>query len=75
VKITCDPAKRARTLETRGFDFDHCVDDHCVDVFAGDTIDEPDERRDYGEPRIRTIGWLRGRMVVVVRTSRGASFR
>ncbi len=66
MKISYDPAKRARTLEERGLDFEDCVE-----VFAGDTIEIPDLRRDYGEPRIRTIGWLSGRMVMVVWTARG----
>ena len=30
----------------------------------------PVERRDYGEPRFITVGWLRGRFVVVVWTPR-----
>jgi uncharacterized DUF497 family protein len=53
VKISYDPAKRARALEERGLDFEDCVE-----VFAGETIEIPDLRRDYGESRIRTIGWL-----------------
>jgi uncharacterized DUF497 family protein len=40
-------------------------------VFAGSALDIPDERRDYGEPRIITVGLLRGRMVIVVWTPRG----
>jgi uncharacterized DUF497 family protein len=70
VKITYDPAKRARTLKERGLDFEDCAE-----VFAGDTIDIPDLRRSYGEPRIRTVGWLAGRMVMVVWTVRGGSRR
>jgi uncharacterized protein len=38
-------------------------------VFAGLTIDIPDLRRDYGEPRINTVGHLNGRMVIVCWTS------
>jgi Ribonuclease toxin, BrnT, of type II toxin-antitoxin system len=30
----------------------------------------PDERRDYGEPRFVTVGWLRDRFVAVVWTPR-----
>jgi uncharacterized DUF497 family protein len=40
-------------------------------VFAGQTLDFLDERFDYGETRIVTVGHLRGRMVVVVWTQRG----
>jgi uncharacterized protein len=35
-----------------------------VEVFAGPTLDLPDERRDYCEPRIMTVGLLRGRLVI-----------
>jgi hypothetical protein len=31
----------------------------CVEVFAGETFDYPDDRRDYGEPRMITVGILR----------------
>ena len=40
-------------------------------VFAGVTIDIPDLRRDYGEPRMISVGHLHGRMVIVVWTPRG----
>jgi uncharacterized DUF497 family protein len=56
MKITFDPAKRASTLKDRGLDFADAVE-----VFAGKTLNIPDERRDYGEPRIITVGSLRGR--------------
>ena len=64
--ITYDPPKRDWTLRVRGLDFD----DAKV-VFAGVTLETEDDRRDYGETRIITIGHLRGRMVVVVWTQRG----
>jgi uncharacterized protein len=40
-------------------------------VFAGKALNIPDERRDYGERRIVTVGLPRGRMVIVVWTPRG----
>jgi uncharacterized protein len=40
-------------------------------VFDGTTIDDPDDRRDYGELRMVTVGHLRNRMVVVGWTLRG----
>jgi uncharacterized protein len=43
-----------------------------AEVFRGDTLDYPDERRDYGELRMLTVGQLRGRMIVVW-TPRGNS--
>jgi uncharacterized protein len=66
MKITFDPVKRANTLRDRSLDF---VD--AEEVFAGKALNIPDQRRDYGEPRIITVGLLRGRMVIVVWTPRG----
>jgi uncharacterized DUF497 family protein len=68
VRITYDPAKRAKTLQERGLDFEDVPG-----VFAGATIDIPDDRHDYGEMRIISVGHLRGRMVIVVWTPRGDS--
>jgi hypothetical protein len=66
MKITFDPVKRASTLTDRSLDFADAAE-----VFAGKVLNIPDERRDYGEPRIITVGSLRGRMVIVVWTPRG----
>jgi uncharacterized protein len=65
--ITYDPAKRARTIRKRGLDFEDAAT-----VFAGGTYQREDDRRDYGEVRIITVGLLRQRMVVLVWTPRGA---
>lgn len=37
---------------------------------AGDTVTIPDERYDYGEHRLITLGRLAGRVVVVVHVAR-----
>jgi uncharacterized DUF497 family protein len=66
VKITFDRAKRDKTLADRGLDFADAVR-----VFEGATITAEDDRADYGEVRYRTVGHLRGRMVMVVWTPRG----
>src|SRR5258708_17766263 len=66
MKITFDPVKRAVTLAERGLDFEDAAE-----VFCGDTLDFPDDRRDYGELRMLTVGHLRGRMVIVIWTPRG----
>jgi hypothetical protein len=63
VKITFDPAKRNTALNERGLDF---VDAEIV--FAGQTITVRDARKDYGEARYQTVGYLAGRMVMVVWT-------
>jgi uncharacterized DUF497 family protein len=56
------------TLDDRGLDF---VDASIV--FAGSTITAQDTRRDYGETRFQTVGYLAGRMVMIVWTPRGAA--
>jgi uncharacterized DUF497 family protein len=50
-KITFDPIKRDWTLRERGLD----VAD-AAEVFAGQTIDIPDLRQDYGDDRINSVG-------------------
>jgi uncharacterized protein len=45
------------------------------EVFAGRAVTLPDERRDYGEARYITAGWLRGRFVVIVWTLRDGGRR
>jgi uncharacterized protein len=67
MRITWDPAKRAKTLAERGLDFaDAAI------VFAGVTVEIEDTRKDYGETRIICYGRLEGRMVVVGYVPRGA---
>ena len=64
--ITYDSVKRDRTLRERKLDFNDATK-----VFAGWTIDIPDLRRDYREPRTNTVGYLHGRKVVICWTPRG----
>jgi uncharacterized protein len=61
-----DPEKRRLTLLHRGLDMALAGD-----VFEGDTITIADDRKDYGEARYITIGYLNKRMVVLVWTTRG----
>jgi uncharacterized protein len=68
--ISYDPAKRQWTLRQRGLDFEDAEE-----VFAGWTLDIRDLRRDYGEPRINTVGYLGNRMVIVCWTPRGDARR
>jgi len=60
MRITFDPAKRAKTLADRGLDFEDAAL-----VFAGVTFEIEDKRKDYGETRIICYGLLAGRMVVI----------
>jgi uncharacterized DUF497 family protein len=65
VKITFDPAQRQAALNERGLNFTDALV-----VFAGPTITVQDTRRDYGEARFQTVGFLADRMVMVVWTPR-----
>ncbi len=68
MRLTFDPAKRAKTLAERGLDF---ADAEIV--FAGVTVEVEDTRKDYGETRIICYGHLQERLVVVGYVPRGAS--
>jgi uncharacterized DUF497 family protein len=65
VKVTFDPAKQQAALDERGLDFADAST-----VFGGITITVQDTRRDYGEARFQTVGFLANRMVMVVWTPR-----
>ena len=70
MRVTCDPAKRQRTLLERGLDMRRARE-----VFAGLHLTRIDDRRDYGEPRFVTVGQLDSRLVVLAWTPRGGSRR
>jgi len=67
MRITFDPAKRAKALDERGLDFADAAL-----VFAGVTLEMEDTRQSYGETRIICYGLLEGRLVIVGYTPRGA---
>jgi hypothetical protein len=66
VPISFDPEKRNWTLAVRGLDFAEAAEL----IEDGASFEFVDDRRDYGETRITTIGLLRGRMIVVIWTKR-----
>ena len=70
MKIEFDEAKRDSTLSKRGLDMKRADE-----VFAGDVLTVEDTREDYGETRSITIGFLDGRMVVLVWTPRKGAYR
>ena len=70
MRITYDAAKRAATLEERGLDFADAAT-----IFAGLHATLADDRKDYGEVRYITAGYLGGRLVVLVWTPRGSARR
>jgi uncharacterized protein len=45
------------------------------EIFAGIHFTRVDDRRDYGEARFVTTGWLDSRLVVFVWTPRGSARR
>lgn len=67
---TWDESKRRETLQRRGLDFADAES-----VFAGDHFTRVDDRRDYGEPRYVTAGYVGKRFVVVVWTPRRSGRR
>jgi uncharacterized DUF497 family protein len=60
MRLTFDPAKRAKALAERGLDFADAAL-----VFRGTTVEVEDRRRNYGETRIICYGLLSGRLVVI----------
>lgn len=70
MSIEYDPEKRLSTVMRRGPDMADTGT-----VFAGPHKTSPDIRRDYGEDRFITIGYIGTRMVVLVWTWRGENRR
>jgi len=66
MRITYDQAKRQATLEERGLDFADAIK-----VFAGETFEMQDTRKDYGECRIICYGTLEHLKVVIGYVTRG----
>ena len=70
MEITFDPAKNERNIVERGLSFERAAD------FDFDTaIYVEDDRKDYGEKRIRSLGMLDGRLHALVFTMRGQVLR
>lgn len=65
-----DPAKRADTLTQRGLDMADAGA-----IWEGPHLTFEDDRRDYGEPRLVTMGLMEGRLVFVAWTPRGDARR
>ena len=68
--IEFDPQKREQTLRARGLDFAQAKN-----VFDSNTHTIEDLRKDYGERRFITVGFLNDRLSVIVWTPRGAKKR
>lgn len=61
MEITYDPAKNARNIQERGLSFDRAID---FDFHTA--LYRVDDRREYGETRIRAMGTLDGRLHALV---------
>ena len=70
MQIEFDAAKRAATLKARGL---HMA--RAGEVFSGATLTVEDDRRNYGEDRFITVGFLDVSTVVVVWTPRKVGAR
>lgn len=68
--IDFDPAKRAETLAQRGLDMAQTGE-----IWDGPHLTFEDDRRDYGEARLITMGVMEGRFVFVAWTPRGDARR
>ena len=70
LEIEYDEAKRLRILQERGLDI--AKSDQ---VFAGDYVQQLDDRRNYGEIRYRVWGFLDGKRISLVWTPREGRYR
>jgi uncharacterized DUF497 family protein len=70
VEITFDPAKNERNLRERGIDFRLTAEfEFATAVYMQDT------RKDYGEIRIRALGYIGETLHALVFTMRGNALR
>lgn len=60
-----DPAKRKKNQRKHGIDLAECES-----VFDAPMLTREDTREDYGEQRLLSLGWLKGRVVLLVWTDR-----
>ena len=70
MRITCNPKKRLLTLQDRGLDMLRARE-----AFAGAHFTRADLRKNYGEARFISVGWLDSRLVVLAWTPRGIARR
>jgi uncharacterized protein len=70
VEFEWDPAKSNLTFRRRGFDFAYASR-----IFAQAWIAGEDQRRDYGEVRMKAVGQVGLDVLVVIYTVRGDAIR
>ena len=70
VAITYDPATNARNIQDRKLSFERVED-----FDFGTAVFKIDDRHDYGEVRVRALGFLDGKLHLLVFTERGEDLR
>jgi uncharacterized DUF497 family protein len=70
VEITFDPRKNERNLRERGISFERVAEFEFGTAFYA-----PDTRKDYGEVRMRAIGFIGETLYSLVFTIRGSALR
>jgi hypothetical protein len=70
VEITFDPRKNERNLRERGISFERVAEFEFGTAFYA-----PDTRKDYGEVRMRAIGFIGETLYSLVFTIRGRALR
>jgi uncharacterized protein len=70
VLLEFDPAKSAKNLKRRGIGFERFAD---IDVETAVSVE--DVRKDYGERRLRVLGFIDGLLHAAVVTPRGEKIR
>lgn len=70
IEFEWDDAKSDACFEERGFDFEYAAQ-----IFLGPVLQKPDDRKEYGELRIRAAGLIEGIPFMVVYTVRGTCLR
>lgn len=63
--MSYDPSKRKKNQRKHAIDLAECEA-----VFDAPMLTREDDREEYGEQRLVSLGWLKGRIVVLVWTDR-----
>lgn len=70
MKLEWNEEKRLSTIEDRGVDFLYAAL-----IFEGETLTREDDREDYGEVRLASLGLVDDVPYIVIHTERGENTR
>ena len=70
MKLEWDETKREQNLEKHGVDFLYAAF-----IFEGETLEQEDNRQDYGEVRFASLGLVNDVPYTVIYTKRGKNIR